>query len=119
MIAQDLFALFVEGTLAGRGFLLKELCSGIGFVDFSIILSRVIHLVEIKILSGQFTGVGQLDQYMRNESRREGWLVVFETRPTGARSPIPAGIPVASGLVRTLVVDVNPTSPSRVHRTLG
>ena len=104
---------FVMGVLSnGSGELLRELASGVGFVDVSVRLSIVSHLVEIKILKGSFSGVAQLETYMRTERRREGWLVVFDARKN-KNSVLPSSLKRPAGLVRLVVIDVNPVVPSR------
>lgn len=112
-IAQSLLAVFVQGALHDRGQVLRELQSGVGFVDVSILLSAaVLHLVELKVVTGTAIGWNQLSEYMKNEGRREGWLVLIETRSTGARTTGPPTIKTKHGTVRVLTIDVNPIRPS-------
>ena len=114
MIAQDLFSLFVAGTLVNRsGIQLKEFQSGIGFVDFGIIFSSILHLVEIKVLTKQFQGPSQLEQYMKNENRREGSLLVFDARDYRKKTCLPKRIDTQSGIIKVYQVDINPLPPSR------
>ena len=50
-IAQTQLALFTRGVLLHRrGIVLREMSSGIGFVDIGVIFSSTLHLVEIKVL---------------------------------------------------------------------
>ena len=60
-----------------------------------------------------FTGLAQLQTYMRTEGRSEGWLVVFETRPHDKRQELPATMLTKDGIVHVVVIDVNPLAPSR------
>jgi hypothetical protein len=118
-VGQGLLAAFAMGTLSdGKGHLLRELPSGVGFVDVGLILGNVLHLVELKVLrGGSFSGVSQLTQYMRTEQRRQGWLVVFDARTQDKQGPLPAKIDTADGTVRVLVININPAAPHKVrHR---
>jgi len=63
------------------GVVLRELESGTGYVDVSIALSRVLHLIEMKVLRRRLEGVEQLAAYMQQEGRDEEWLVVIDARP--------------------------------------
>jgi len=115
-VGQTLLDVFLEGVLRDRaGHVLSEMESGVGWVDITLILSSVAHLMELKILRGSGTpGVEQLGAYMGTEARDEGWLVLFDTRnPTSRRASIPATITVPTGTVRVVVIDVNPIPPSR------
>ena len=119
-MGQGLLAAFAMGTLSdGKGHLLRELPSGVGFVDVGLILGNVLHLVELKVLrGGSFSGVSQLTQYMRTEQRRQGWLVVFDARTQDKQGPLPAKIDTADGTVRVLVININPAAPHKVrHRS--
>ena len=80
-IAQALLALFAVGALRNKAIVLRELRSGVGYVDLALIRSGVLHLLELKILRNSFRGAAQLQSYMETEQRREGWLVVFDARP--------------------------------------
>lgn len=111
-VAQAMLSQFVMGVLSnGTGELLRELASGVGFVDVAVRLSSVSHLIEIKILTGTFTGLAQLETYMKTEKRREGWLVVFDARKNN--TALPSFVRTAAGLVHLVVIDVNPVVPSR------
>ena len=113
-IAQALLTQFVLGALSnGQGKIFREVASGIGFVDLAVMLSTTVHLVELKIQRGQFTGPAQLENYMVNESRKSGWLVVFDVRDPSKKTPIPKVVKVASGTIRVVVIDINPVPPSR------
>jgi hypothetical protein len=115
-IAQALLAIFAKGVVNDAGLVLRELASGIGFVDVSIVLSvRTPHLIELKILTDAFVGVSQLEVYMKNENRKEGWLLVVEARESGKRTIIPSNVTSAHGTIRTVVIDINPTPPSKLQ----
>lgn len=115
-IGQALFALFTKGTLINRpGMVLREFLSGIGFVDVGIILSSIIHLVEIKVLTGDFTGLNQLEQYMKTENRQEGSLLIFDSLKPDAKIDLPAHISISAGLVKVYWVDINPRPPSDLN----
>ncbi len=110
-LAQALLAVYTKAILNSGGIVLREVASGIGFVDIGVVFSRVLHLVEIKILNGKLHGMGQLSRYMRTEHRRTGWLVLIDFRTLAKQLPIPKSIPSDSGLIRTVVVCVNPPPP--------
>jgi len=113
-IAQGLLAVFAKGVLGGNGVVLREIASGIGFVDVGVLFGKVLHLIELKILKGKFTGAGQLATYMRTEGRREGWLLLVDVRAKRQGQDIPATINVPPGKIRTVVVSVNPPPPHLV-----
>jgi hypothetical protein len=79
--------MFFKGVLLDGGYVLRELEYGTGYVDVSVILSRALHVMELKILRGPFQGVEQLTVYMKQEKRREGWLVVFDAKAPNAKCP--------------------------------
>jgi hypothetical protein len=95
------------------GLVLREFASGVGFVDVGILLSRVLHIVELKVLTKSFQGPAQLEQYMISENRREGWLIVVDSRPDRLKTGLPAIIPTKQGPIKTVTVDINPTAPSQ------
>jgi hypothetical protein len=103
-------------VLRDGGYVLRELESGSGYVDISILLSRVLHLVEMKILRGRLDGVEQLAVYMKQEARPEGWLIAIDARPPNRKTPVAPEIRTSSGIVRVLTVEINPTPPSRQRR---
>lgn len=109
-IAQALLGVFAKGVVGGHGLVLREVASGIGFVDVGISFRGVLHLVELKILSGRLAGAAQLATYMRTEGRDRGWLVLIDAR-TRRLVAVPAAIDTPAGLIQTLVVDVNPIAP--------
>jgi hypothetical protein len=115
-IAQGLLAVFFKGVLRAGGYVLREIESGTGYIDVSILLSRVLHLAELKVLRKRLDGVEQLAAYMKQEERKEGWLLVFDARRADKRRAIPAQIKTPAGLVRVLVIDINPVAPSRRKR---
>jgi hypothetical protein len=114
-VGQALLALFLAGVLSNprQGLILREVKSGVGFVDVMVLFSATPHLVELKILTGQFSGPSQLSSYMRTERRREGWLVVLDARPWDAKTDIPHQVVVPEWVVRVLAIDINPQVPSR------
>jgi hypothetical protein len=114
-IAQALLALFAKGVINDAGLVLRELASGIGFVDVSVILSvRTPHLIELKILTKSFVGASQLEVYMKNENRREGWLVVVDARSPVRKANLPSTVATRHGTIRTVVIDINPVAPSKL-----
>jgi hypothetical protein len=90
---------------------LREFASGVGFVDVGISFNGPLHLIELKVLKGQLLGARQLGQYMRLEARKVGWLLLIDARRAGRRAAIPSVIKVPEGVIRTVVVDVNPVPP--------
>jgi hypothetical protein len=110
-IAQALLAIFAKGVVGRDGLVLREIHSGIGFVDVGVSFGGVLHLVELKILNGRLTGTNQLATYMLTEGRDRGWLVLIDVRRSTTRDAVPVKIHTPVGPIRTLVVDVNPTAP--------
>ena len=50
-VGQGLLAAFIMGVLSNAGgHLLRELASGVGFIDVTVILGSVLHLIELKVL---------------------------------------------------------------------
>lgn len=98
---------------AGSGILLREISSGIGFVDIGILFSSTLHLVELKVLTNRVKGPSQLEAYMQNEGRPEGWLVFFDARPHSNRRVVPSILPVSNGVIRICLININPVPPSR------
>lgn len=112
-IAQGLFVLFTSGTLINRsGIVLREFQSGIGFVDVGIIFSSTLHLVELKVIKDDFTGLGQLEQYMKTEKRQEGSLLIFDSQKPDKKEDLPARINTSAGVVKIYRADINPRPPS-------
>ncbi len=112
-IAQPLLAVFAKGVVGSPGLVLREIASGIGFVDVGVSFAGILHLVELKILKAKLTGVSQIATYMRTEGRRKGWLVLIDARQNLDREPIPGRIDSSSGAIATVVVNVNPGAPHR------
>ncbi|HZH33012.1 MAG TPA: hypothetical protein VEY11_19750 [Pyrinomonadaceae bacterium] len=112
--AQDLLESFLLALIprGSGGLVLSEFNSGIGFVDVGVYFSSTLHIIELKVLRSKFVGVSQLQTYMKNEGRKEGWLVVFDARPVSKRDPIPKSLSTSDGVVKVIVVDINPTAPS-------
>jgi hypothetical protein len=76
--------------------------------------SGFLHVVELKVLKGRkLAGPAQLSTYMKHKRRDEGWLVLFDTREHYKRDAIPATISTEYGIVRTVIIDVNPLAPSK------
>jgi hypothetical protein len=50
---------------------------------------------------------------MKNEDRREGWLIVFDSRPESLKTNLPTTIPTKQGIIKVLKIDINPTAPSK------
>jgi len=113
-IGQGLFVMFTEGTLGKRGLTFREVLSGAGFVDFVVLLSRTPHLIELKIMRDRYEGATQLATYMEKESRKEGWLVLFDARALARKTSIPLKTRVRCGVITNIIVDINPVSPSRM-----
>lgn len=114
-IGQSLFVLFAKGVLAHHrtAVVLREMFSGVGFVDVGVTIGGRIHLVEMKLLRSGFTGASQLDAYMRTEARQRGWLICFDARPPSKRDTIPLSIGTPSGMITVIPIDINPITPSR------
>ncbi len=68
-IAQGRLAVFARGVVGGDGLVLREIASGIGFVDVGVSFGGALHLIELKILKRQPTGANQLATYMTTEGR--------------------------------------------------
>lgn len=114
-VAQALLAVFVKGVLGGGGLVLREFSSGTGFVDVGIVFSRVLHLIELKILTAKFVGVDQLERYMALEGRRSGWLLLIDARPPTRRVVIPLSVSTGAGLIRVVTIDIHPLAPHSIH----
>jgi hypothetical protein len=114
-IAQSLLATALRMFFRDRGYGLefREFASGVGFVDIGVVLSHVLHLIELKVLVKSFQGPAQLEQYMLSEGRREGWLIVLDTRPEKLKTSLPAIIRAKRGDIKVLTIDINPTAPSK------
>jgi hypothetical protein len=111
-LVQGLLAMFARGVLGNDGLVLREMVSGIGFVDIGISFGQTLHLVELKILKGKLTGPNQLAAYMNTEQRREGWLLLIDVRKTrSAKNKIPETIDTSAGVVKVVIVDANPSAP--------
>jgi len=113
-IAQSYFLMFTLGIFRDRqrGIALQEFKSGIGFVDIGVILSSTLHLVEIKILTGEFRGPEQLEQYMKTERRNEGSLLIVDALAPDDKLDLPERIDTPSGVIRVYRVDINSLPPS-------
>lgn len=114
-IGQALLAVFAKGVLAESGLVWREVSSGVGFVDVVVVLSRVPHLIELKMMKSRYDGAEQLGEYMKKEGRRVGWLILFDARPPRRKSDIPGMVLVSSGVIRNMTVEINPVPPSRLQ----
>ncbi len=114
-IAQSLLATALKMLFRHRnsGLVLREFASGVGFVDIGIVLSNVLHVVELKVLVKNFQGPAQLLQYMIKEQRSEGWLIVVDSRPANLKTPIPDVMDTKQGRIKILRIDINPLAPSK------
>lgn len=113
-IAQSLLALFIIGVLQGSGIVFREFLSGIGFVDIGVVISKTLHLIELKVVSNSFSGVSQLNEYMKTEGRTKGSLIIFNASPKQENFQIPGQIQVEAGIIDVYVVNINPTPPSKM-----
>jgi hypothetical protein len=114
-LGQGLLAIYIKGVFldSKRGIIIRELFTGIGFVDVAIIIANIPHLIEIKMLTSGLIGVDQLRCYMRQEERREGWLVLFDARQQRVKPPLPQRINTADGRIRIVSININPSQPSK------
>jgi hypothetical protein len=111
-------AAFIQGVFSQdqRGLVLREMYSGIGYVDISIIFAVTLHLIEMKVLTSKFVGPSQLETYMKTENRNEGWLVIIDARQPCKKEIIPTSICTHAGNIRVVVVDINPIPPSQFSK---
>lgn len=112
---QALLISFLSGVLRSprHGTILKEVQSGIGYVDVMVFLgTSEPQIVELKVIpKGNARGVSQLRQYLQTEQANLGWLIIFDARKQGP--PIAEGPTIESGItVHTIVIDINPPPPS-------
>jgi len=114
-LGQEILGVFASAKMAGHGAAIREAASGIGFVDVLVTFSSgLLHVVELKMLKGlAVPGPTQLATYMKHKKRKEGWLVLFDTRKWNGKKPVPAMIKRGSAVIRVIVVDVNPVPPSK------
>ena len=115
-LGQELLGVFANAKLAGRGAAIREGTSGIGFVDVQVTFSSgLLHVVELKILKGEaIPGPTQLATYMAHKKRKEGWLVLLDVRKWSQRKPVPATIMRPPGIIRTVLIELNPVPPSKI-----
>ena len=112
-IGQSMLSQFIQGVLTNRGGrLFREIYSGVGFVDIAVMFGNVPHLIELKVLKCQFQGPAQLETYMKNEKRKEGWLLIFDARPHSRKTDLPERMKRKAGTIKIVVVDLNPAPPS-------
>jgi hypothetical protein len=116
-LGQELLGVFASAKLAVRGAAIREPVVGTGFVDVLVTFSSgLIHVVELKMLKGwSVPGPTQLATYMNHKNRDEGWLVLFDARRWDRKYPVPSKIKVASAVIRTVLIDVNPMAPSKLQ----
>lgn len=81
--------------------------------------SGLLHVVEMKMLKGNdIPGPAQLGKYMRDRDREEGWLVFFDARkPKRRKQTVPSAITKTYGIIRTVVIDINPIPPHLLSDT--
>jgi len=114
-IAQSLLTLFILGLLERRtGHVFRELNSGTGFIDLVVMFSMTKHVLELKILTSKFKGASQLERYMKLEGRKEGWLIVFDSRPPAKKTILPTSIITRSGIIRVVQIDISPLAASKL-----
>lgn len=111
-IAQSLFAVFVRGVLRNRGVILREISSGIGFIDIGVLFSSTLHLIEMKILTKHLTGADQLKHYMKTENRKRGYLLIIDAMKPEKKLELPSFIETPEGKIKVYSVDINPIPPS-------
>jgi hypothetical protein len=104
---------FAKAKLEGKGSVIQEGVSGVGFVDVLITFSSgLLHVVELKMLKGQqIPGVAQLAAYMAHNGRTEGWLVFFDSRKPNQKTKLPRQFQTPAGVIRVIVIDINPIPP--------
>ncbi len=110
-IAQGLLAVFAKAVVGNDGIVIREVASGIGFVDVAVSFGGPLHLIELKILKGRVVGASQLATYMSTEGRPIGWLVLVDVRLNSDGGALPAKINVPEGLIKILRIYVNPRAP--------
>jgi hypothetical protein len=116
-IGQALLSVFAKGVLSNRGLVWREVLSGIGFVDVVLVLGRIPHLIELKIMKSRYDGAAQLGSYMKTECRRAGWLVLFDARRHPRSDDLPAKVGLADGIINNIIIDINPVAPSHLKST--
>lgn len=89
---------------------------GIGFVDVLVTFSSgLLHVVELKMLKGRdLPGPAQLATYMAHKKRNEGWLVLLDARKPKRKTAVQPTLKCRAGIIRTIVIDINPTPPHRL-----
>lgn len=118
-IGQNLLYQFIKGELKGSGILIREKPSGIGFIDIVVRLSSVNHLIEVKVVIDKFIGAEQLNDYMKTENRKIGYLLFFDSRSPEEKTDIDYEISVTMGKIKSFVIDINPTPPSRKNKSIA
>ena len=111
-----MLGVFASAKLDGRGAAIREAVVGIGFVDVLVTFSSgLLHVVELKMLKGkELPGPAQLAAYMAHKNRKEGWLVFFDARKPNRKMAVQPTLKCAAGTIRTVVIDINPTSPHQL-----
>lgn len=75
-------------------------------------------MIELKMLKRKdVPGPVQLATYMKHKNRKEGWLVFFDARPANRKQPIATTFKKTAGIIRTVVIDINPVPPSKRAET--
>jgi hypothetical protein len=112
-IAQALLTTFASAIVNGKGIVLREFLSGVGFVDVGVVFYGTLHLIELKLLKGaNFSGASQLAHYMQAENRNKGWLVLIDTTLKRPKNVVPSVIETPAGTITTIVICINPPAPS-------
>jgi hypothetical protein len=113
-LAQDFFGVFARTKLEARGTAMREVASGVGFVDVLVTFSSgLVHIVELKMLHGNaIPGPAQLATYMKHKKRKEGWLLLLDVRKF--KTHFPTVLHQQAGKIRVVAVDLNPTAPSKL-----
>jgi hypothetical protein len=114
-LAQEIFGVFASTFLGSKGSIIREAVSGVGFVDVFVTFSGgILHVLELKMLKGNtLPGPSQLMTYMKHQKRKEGWLIFFDVRPPTKKTTVPTSIRGRAGIVRTVLIDLNPIPPSK------
>jgi hypothetical protein len=115
-IGQEMLGVFASAKLRDHGAAIREPVVGTGFVDFLVTFSSgLVHVVELKMLKDPgVTGLAQLAAYMKHNNRKEGWLVLFDVRKGNKRQSVAPTMKQKNGTIRTVVIDLNPTAPSKL-----
>jgi hypothetical protein len=120
-IAQLSLLMFLDEPIRDRsGFTLKEVHTGIGYVDVMAVFGRSKrYIVELKIRTGpRFNGSAQLKSYLASHRLTHGWLVLFDSR-TGPKELAGETLVVDGRTIDVVSVDINPVPPSTIGRRIS